>query len=138
MKETDTSIRNKRVGDVSWSDFRRMLTYKTQWYGNMSADTWFQSRWICSQSGSTVPQSRKRPPPESHRWSITEILLPNALFFFCFFLSYCSFHLLQSLLTVSDGLSHQSKTVLFSCFRSSTFMMIVYFLVHWKNVKARY
>lgn len=30
MKETDFSTRNKHVGDVSWSEFRRMLTYKTQ------------------------------------------------------------------------------------------------------------
>lgn len=28
MKETNSTIRNKRVGDVSWSEFRRLLTYK--------------------------------------------------------------------------------------------------------------
>ena len=30
MKETDSTVRNKRISDVSWSEFRRMLTYKTQ------------------------------------------------------------------------------------------------------------
>lgn len=33
MKETNSATRNKRVGDVSWSEFRRMLTYKTQCMG---------------------------------------------------------------------------------------------------------
>ena len=49
MKETDTSIRNKRVGDVSWSEFRRMLTYKSQWYGKTLSvvDRYFPSSQIC-------------------------------------------------------------------------------------------
>ena len=53
MKETDTTIRNKRVGDVSWSEFRRMLTYKTQWYGKeLSAiDRYYPSSQICHCCG---------------------------------------------------------------------------------------
>ena len=53
MKETDTSIRNKRVGDVSWSEFRRMLTYKSQWYGRTLSvvDRYFPSSQICHCCG---------------------------------------------------------------------------------------
>lgn len=53
MKETDTSIRNKRVGDVSWSEFRRMLTYKSQWYGKTLSvvDRYFPSSQICHCCG---------------------------------------------------------------------------------------
>ena len=53
MKETDTSIRNKRVGDVSWSEFRRMLTYKSQWYGKTLSvvDRYFSSSQICHCCG---------------------------------------------------------------------------------------
>lgn len=53
MKETNNSIRNKRVGDVSWSEFRRMLTYKSQWYGKQIsvADRYFPSSQICHICG---------------------------------------------------------------------------------------
>ena len=49
MKETDSNNRNKRVGDVSWSEFRRMLTYKSQWYGRKLSvtDRYFPSSQIC-------------------------------------------------------------------------------------------
>ena len=53
MKETDSTIRNKRVGDVSWSEFRRMLTYKSQWYGRKLSviDRYFPSSQICHCCG---------------------------------------------------------------------------------------
>lgn len=53
MKETDSTIRNKRVGDVSWSEFRRMLTYKAQWYGKYISviDRYFPSSQICHHCG---------------------------------------------------------------------------------------
>ena len=53
MKETDSKIRNKRVGDVSWSEFRRMLTYKSQWYGKelFAVDRYFPSSQICHCCG---------------------------------------------------------------------------------------
>ena len=53
MKETDLKIRNKRVGDVSWSDFRRMLTYKSQWYGKELSviDRYYPSSQICHVCG---------------------------------------------------------------------------------------
>lgn len=53
IKETDTSIRNKRVGDVSWSEFRRLLTYKSQWYGRTLSviDRYYPSSQICHCCG---------------------------------------------------------------------------------------
>jgi putative transposase len=53
MKETNSSTRNKRIGDVSWSEFRRQLTYKTQWYGKQLSvvDRYFPSSQICNVCG---------------------------------------------------------------------------------------
>ena len=53
MKETDSKTRNKRVGDVSWSEFRRMLTYKSQWYGKELSviDRYYPSSQICHVCG---------------------------------------------------------------------------------------
>lgn len=53
MKETEKHIRNKRVGDVSWSEFRRMLTYKAAWYGKQLSvvDRYYPSSQICHVCG---------------------------------------------------------------------------------------
>ena len=53
MKETDSKLRNKRVGDVSWSEFRRMLSYKTQWYGKELSviNRYYPSSQICNICG---------------------------------------------------------------------------------------
>lgn len=53
MKETNSTIRNKRVGDVSWSEFRKMLTYKSQWYGKQLSviDRYYPSSQICHCCG---------------------------------------------------------------------------------------
>lgn len=53
MKETGNKIRNKRVGDVSWSEFRRMLTYKCNWYGKTLSviDRYYPSSQICHYCG---------------------------------------------------------------------------------------
>ena len=53
MKETYSSTRNKRVGDVSWAEFRRMLTYKSQWYGRKLSviDRYYPSSQICHCCG---------------------------------------------------------------------------------------
>lgn len=53
MKETDSKTRNKRVGDVSWSEFRRQLTYKSNWYGRTLSvvDRYFPSSQICHICG---------------------------------------------------------------------------------------
>lgn len=50
MKESDSTIRNKRVGDVSWSEFRRQLDYKTRWYGKELSvvDKYYPSTQICN------------------------------------------------------------------------------------------
>ena len=54
MKETESTTRNKRVSDVSWSEFRRMLTYKSQWYGKQLSvvDRYYPSSQICHCCGS--------------------------------------------------------------------------------------
>ena len=53
MKETDNSIRNKRVNDVSWSEFRRQLTYKCKWYGKelVVIYRYYPSSQICHVCG---------------------------------------------------------------------------------------
>ena len=53
MKETDSKTRNKRVGDVSWSEFRRILTYKSKWYGRKLSiiDRYYTSSQICHVCG---------------------------------------------------------------------------------------
>ena len=50
MKETGNSIRNKRVSDVSWFEFRRQLTYKSKWYGRqlVVVDRYYPSSQICN------------------------------------------------------------------------------------------
>lgn len=53
MKETDKTIRNKRVSDVSWFEFKRQLTYKCQWYGKILSvvDRYYPSSQICNICG---------------------------------------------------------------------------------------
>ena len=53
MKETDSTTRNKRVSDVSWSEFRRILTYKSKWYGRklFIVDRYYPSTQICHCCG---------------------------------------------------------------------------------------
>lgn len=53
MKKTDSTIRNKRVGDVSWYEFRRQLTYKSKWYGrDLSViDRYYPSSQVCHICG---------------------------------------------------------------------------------------
>ena len=53
MIKSNNSTRNKRVGDVSWSEFRRMLTYKSRWYGKELSviDRYYPSSQICHVCG---------------------------------------------------------------------------------------
>jgi putative transposase len=53
MKETDNKIRNKRVEDVSWFEFRRMLIYKCQWYDKTLSviNRYYPSSQICHCCG---------------------------------------------------------------------------------------
>ena len=49
MNETDSNVRNKRVRDVSWYEFRRQLEYKCKWYGKKLSviDRYYPSSQIC-------------------------------------------------------------------------------------------
>ena len=53
MKETELTIRNRRVSDVSWSEFRRQLTYKSTWYDRALSviDRYYPSSQICHYCG---------------------------------------------------------------------------------------
>ncbi len=53
MKETDHKIRNKRINDVSFSEFRRQITYKSQWYGRKLSvvGRYYPSSQICHVCG---------------------------------------------------------------------------------------
>ena len=53
MKETELTVRNKRVSDVSWSEFHRQLTYKSTWYGRTLSvvDRYYPSSRICHHCG---------------------------------------------------------------------------------------
>jgi len=53
MKQTDLTIRNKRVGDVSWYEFRRQLEYKCKWYGKKLRiiNRYYPSSRICHVCG---------------------------------------------------------------------------------------
>lgn len=53
MKETTNTVRNKHVGDVSWYEFRRQLTYKCNWYGKELTviNRYYPSSQVCHACG---------------------------------------------------------------------------------------
>lgn len=53
LKESDNTQTNKHVSDVSWFEFRRMLAYKTQWYGKKLSviDRFYPSSQTCHICG---------------------------------------------------------------------------------------
>ena len=50
----------KSIADVSWSEFRRMLTYKAKWYGReiIIAPSNYASSQICSNCGNKSSQTK--------------------------------------------------------------------------------
>jgi putative transposase len=48
----------KSIGDASWSEFVRQLTYKAQWYGRtlVGIDRWYPSSKRCSDCGHALPK----------------------------------------------------------------------------------
>jgi len=58
--KTKNLMRNHKlagsISDLGWGEFRRQLTYKTEWYGSklIVADAWFPSSQICSECGFRV------------------------------------------------------------------------------------
>ena len=66
MKESENKVRNKRVGDVSFSEFRRMLTYKCQWRGKTLSviDRYYPSSQICNCCG----YNSGKKPEDIRQW----------------------------------------------------------------------
>ncbi|MFE2837466.1 RNA-guided endonuclease InsQ/TnpB family protein [Streptomyces mirabilis] len=71
----DLTVRNmvknhrlaRAISDAAWSEFRRMLEYKAQWYGRevIAVDRWFPSSRLCSACGTL----RDRMPLNVRAWT---------------------------------------------------------------------
>lgn len=61
---------SRQISDVGWSEFRRMLDYKTRWYGSklILAPRFYPSSKICSECGTLV----KELPLEIRHWQCLE------------------------------------------------------------------
>ena len=51
---------SRRISDAGWSEFRRMLEYKTKWYGSklVVAPRFYPSSKICSECGEQIKELR--------------------------------------------------------------------------------
>ncbi|MDU9000651.1 RNA-guided endonuclease TnpB family protein [Streptomyces mirabilis] len=71
----DLTVRNmvknhrlaRAISDAAWSEFRRMLEYKAQWYGRevIAVDRWFPSSRLCSACGTL----RDKMPLNVRTWT---------------------------------------------------------------------
>jgi putative transposase len=60
----------KSIGDASWSEFVRQLTYKAEWYGRtlVGIDRWYPSSKRCSECGHAV----QKMPLNVRSWTCPE------------------------------------------------------------------
>jgi len=61
---------SRQISDVGWSEFRRMLDYKTKWYGSklILAPRFYPSSKICSECGALI----KELPLAIREWQCAE------------------------------------------------------------------